>query len=666
MAFLVFIVFFSVTLTTSAPLQGSTILKSSSDFSSSSTFQYVYASSDGDGGGGDGGGDDGGGGDGGGDDGGGDDGGGDDGGGDDGGGDESSDEGGDESGDDEGGDESSDEGGYESNEDGIEENSDSNDESESSDSTEVSETSESTDTDSTEDSSSFFGGTSTEDTTTDDGTKEDTSSFVDESNSQSTPRTTEDTSTEDTTGASLVEGTSTPSEQTDGTGTTEAASTIGSTSTEDADDAMSFFGGGGKGSDEGTPESASADASESTEGTTGTSPTDTTFYNRYATSGTSPTEGTTGTSPTEGTTGTSPTEGTTGTSPTEGTTKQGIIGTPTDSGDAPEKATLLLPYFETDPNTPADTDGPITLDDVLKGGKITTPAGTTGGGIPLDDLTVIVGGKEGSLKGKFKFPNAEEKGKFESALAEVGNLEGKLKKAKDIAANNPDEVVRDTYKNDAIAIQSQLDLAKKKLDDIAKGATPTTGTEPSPIILPRGDEKKPPKKDNNDNNDRNVVKIIKKTKVIYRDNDDNTDKEIVVIGNKNTCPTQTETVALNGKINPKGIRLLADFDPCRISDGSVTLNMPNTGSIKLALLFIDKAGNNDAGVLIKPVKIQDLSTNQALFTIELDGNMNGINPITGKSTSISRINGLALYNDGNQPIQLNSGNMAALTATFTK
>jgi hypothetical protein len=284
---------------------------------------------------------------------------------------------------------------------------------------------------------------------------------------------------------------------------------------------------------------------------------------------------------------------------------------------------------------------------------------------------VIVGGKEGSLKGTFKFPNAEGKGKFESALAEVGKLEGELKKSKDIAANNPDEVVRDIYKNDAIAIKSKLDLAKKKVDDIVKGATksptPTIGDKPkTTTTTPTGDGK-PPKKDNNDNNDRKIVKVIKKTKVIYRDNDDdNTDKELVVIGNKNTCPTQTETVALNGKINPKGIRILADFDPCRVSDGSITLNMPNTGSIKLTLLFIDKAGNNDAGVLIKPVKIQDLSTNQALFTIELDGNMNGINPITGKSTSISRINGLALYNDGNQPIQLNSGNMAALTATFTK
>ena len=77
----VIVAFFSVTLTTAAPLQNNTIWNSSSDFSSSSTFQSVYATSDG--GGDDGGGDDGGGDDGGGDDGGGDDGGGDDGGGDD-------------------------------------------------------------------------------------------------------------------------------------------------------------------------------------------------------------------------------------------------------------------------------------------------------------------------------------------------------------------------------------------------------------------------------------------------------------------------------------------------------------------------------------------------------------------------------------------------------
>jgi hypothetical protein len=78
-------------------------------------------------------------------------------------------------------------------------------------------------------------------------------------------------------------------------------------------------------------------------------------------------------------------------------------------------------------------------------------------------------------------------------------------------------------------------------------------------------------------------------------------REVLVISDRNTCPTQSDSVPLSGKINPNGIRLLADFDPCRRSDGSVTLNRPNTESIKLALLFIDKSGNNHGGILVDPV-----------------------------------------------------------------
>lgn len=46
--------------------------------------------------------------------------------------------------------------------------------------------------------------------------------------------------------------------------------------------------------------------------------------------------------------------------------------------------------------------------------------------------------------------------------------------------------------------------------------------------------------------------------------------------------------------------------------------------------------------------------------------MNGVNPKTGQSNNLTNINGLALFNDGNEPIKFNSGNIAALTATFTK
>ena len=103
-----------------------------------------------------------------------------------------------------------------------------------------------------------------------------------------------------------------------------------------------------------------------------------------------------------------------------------------------------------------------------------------------------------------------------------------------------------------------------------------------------------------------ITKKISKNKVIVRDHDNN-EKEIIIISNKNTCPTQSNTVELKGKIGPHGIRLLADFDPCKISDGSVTFNMPNTKNIKLAAIYIDKKGNDHAGTLVDPIKIQNLN-----------------------------------------------------------
>ena len=147
---------------------------------------------------------------------------------------------------------------------------------------------------------------------------------------------------------------------------------------------------------------------------------------------------------------------------------------------------------------------------------------------------------------------------------------------------------------------------------------------------------------------------------------DGTQSQIIAVSDINTCPTQSETVPLSGKINPKGIRLLADFGPCNIKDGGVTLNIPDTQNIKLAALYMDKTNSNNYGILINPIKIQKISSNQALFTIELDGEMTGKSPITGKSNTLTKINGLALYNSGDNPINLNAGNMAALTATFSK
>ena len=168
-----------------------------------------------------------------------------------------------------------------------------------------------------------------------------------------------------------------------------------------------------------------------------------------------------------------------------------------------------------------------------------------------------------------------------------------------------------------------------------------------------------------DNNKKGSDGNNKKNKSIVKD-DDNIEQEIIIVDDKSKCPTQSENVELSGILNPNGIRLLADFYPCKIVDGGITLHIPETPILKLAVMYIDYNGNNHAGALITPSKIQSIGNNQGLFTIELDEIMKGINPITGKSTTLKKINGLSLYNNGDKPIVFKPGNIAALTATFTK
>src|ERR687898_395803 len=165
---------------------------------------------------------------------------------------------------------------------------------------------------------------------------------------------------------------------------------------------------------------------------------------------------------------------------------------------------------------------------------------------------------------------------------------------------------------------------------------------------------------------KKITKIISKTKTkaIVKDDSDS-EKEIIIVSDP-TCPTQSETIELNGMIVQKGIRLLANFYPCIIHNGGITMNIPESPHLNLALIYIDNNIDNHAGTLISPSKIQSIDKNQGLFSIELDKKMEGNDPITGELTTLEKINGLALYNSGNEPIEFKEGSSVALTATFTK
>ncbi|MGZ5511717.1 MAG: hypothetical protein ACXWFC_14775 [Nitrososphaeraceae archaeon] len=94
------------------------------------------------------------------------------------------------------------------------------------------------------------------------------------------------------------------------------------------------------------------------------------------------------------------------------------------------------------------------------------------------------------------------------------------------------------------------------------------------------------------------------------------------------------------------------------------MNIPESPHLKMAVIYIDNNSDNHAGTLISPTKIQSIDKNQGLFSIELDKKMTGNDPITGELTTLDKINGLALYNNGNDPLEFKAGSSVALTATF--
>src|SRR5215204_2211533 len=197
---------------------------------------------------------------------------------------------------------------------------------------------------------------------------------------------------------------------------------------------------------------------------------------------------------------------------------------------------------------------------------------------------------------------------------------------------------------------------------------PVGGDNPPPV----GGDNPDTSKDKNNIKDKinlefdKITKIISKAKnkIIVKDDSDS-EKEIIIVSDP-TCPTQSETIELNGIIVPKGIRLLANFYPCIIQNGGITMNIPESPYLNLAVIYIDNNIDNHAGTLISPSKIQSLDKNQGLFSIELDKKMRGNDPITGELTKLEKINGLALYNNGIEPIEFNEGSSVALTAKFTK
>ena len=152
----------------------------------------------------------------------------------------------------------------------------------------------------------------------------------------------------------------------------------------------------------------------------------------------------------------------------------------------------------------------------------------------------------------------------------------------------------------------------------------------------------------------------------YDDDDDDVKVIKKVYKRDNSCPTQSDSIQLNGKILGKGVIVVADFEPCQLKDGRATLNIPTNPNLKFVVLSLDKKGNEHEGVIVSKQKIQSLTKSGGLYVVNFDDRMTGNDPITGKKKTIDDINGLAIYNTATKSLNFKSGNSLALTAVLKK
>lgn len=129
------------------------------------------------------------------------------------------------------------------------------------------------------------------------------------------------------------------------------------------------------------------------------------------------------------------------------------------------------------------------------------------------------------------------------------------------------------------------------------------------------------------------------------------------------CPPQEATVLLGpSEMQNGGARILAAFEPCALTDGSVVLNLPDEQGIELVAANID-GGQTTQAVTIPLQRIAPITQGQTLFTADLDGRITGPDPSTGEQVTLNgNINTLFLWNNGGDDVQFSGDSSVAFNA----
>jgi hypothetical protein len=115
-----------------------------------------------------------------------------------------------------------------------------------------------------------------------------------------------------------------------------------------------------------------------------------------------------------------------------------------------------------------------------------------------------------------------------------------------------------------------------------------------------------------------------------------------------------------------GARIVAAFDPCVLTGGSVLLHLPDEQGIQLIAANIQGAQTTQS-VIVPIQRIPPTTSGQPSYTVDLSGQVTGPEPVTGTQATLSgNINALLLWNNGGQAVEFSPDNSVTLNAILRR
>jgi hypothetical protein len=133
------------------------------------------------------------------------------------------------------------------------------------------------------------------------------------------------------------------------------------------------------------------------------------------------------------------------------------------------------------------------------------------------------------------------------------------------------------------------------------------------------------------------------------------------------CSAQDKTISLGpSPMQSGGARLLAAFDPCILTDGTVALNLPDGEGIELIAANL-QGDQTSQSVVVPMQKMSPITQGQTLYVVDLAEQISGSDPATGNPVTLNgNVNALFLRNNGGQNVEFSADNSIALNAILRR